>query len=69
MEKLSTDTLCKNIDRTCLYHNHTSGTHTNNHILISKVLFLAVYYSNQTSLNAARCNLFNKRWNMQNGMC
>ena len=37
--------------------------------LISKVLLIAVYHSNQSFVNAARCNLFNKRWDMQNGMC
>ena len=45
------------------------GCHIPTITLTSKVLLLAVYYSNQSSLNAARCNLFNKRWDMQNGMC
>ena len=45
-------------------------TYTQSHYLLpSKVLLSAVYYSNQSSLNAFRCNLFNKRWDMQNGMC
>ena len=44
-------------------------SHVHTITLTSKVLLLAVYYSNQLSLNAARCSLFNKRWDMQNGMC
>ena len=63
MEKFSTDTLCRNLDRSGECHIHTIT-------LTSKVLLLVVYYSNQSSLNAARCSLFiNKRWDMQNGMC
>ena len=82
MEKFSTETLCKNLDRTSrLYRVCTQGTecctqwsaslcfHKHRITLTRKVLSLAVYYSNQSSLTAARCNLFNKRWDMQNGMC
>ena len=47
------------------------GCHIHTITLTSKVLLLAVYYSNRSSLNAARYNLhlLNKRWVMQNGMC
>ena len=45
------------------------GCHIHTITLPSKVLLSAVYYSDQSSLNAVRCNLFNKRWDMQNGMC
>ena len=37
--------------------------------LISKELLLAVYYSNQSSVNVARCKLLNKRWDVQSGEC
>ena len=57
MEKFSTGTLC------------SVGSHIHTITLTNKVLSFAAYYSNQSSLNAAICNLFNKRWDMQNGMC
>ena len=57
-----------NVARSQVLH-YVGGGVTYTITLTSKVLLLAVYYSNQSSLNAARCNSFNKRWDMQNGMC
>ena len=53
-----------NVAHSEVLHYVGMRSHIHTITLTSKVSSLA-----QSSLNAARCNLFNMWWDMQNGMC